>query len=161
MYFYCHFLMAGENAMTVPSALSAALVLLFACTADHAIAGKPLDKEFLRGFMSGEYELIGRKPDSAVTYTGHVTLREESDTLHVTRIIDGKTTNTTMRFETIGGTDHIPVARMQFTLDGVEYEATYMWSSDPDNYPRFTGYIYRPGNRTKSPGLEALFPIHK
>jgi hypothetical protein len=147
--------------ITATSAIGPALVLLFACTTHHAAAGKPLDRKFLRGFMSGEYEFIGRKPDSTATYTGHVTLREESDTLYVTRIIDRKTTKATMRFETVGGTDRIPVARMQFTLDGVEYEATYMWSSDPDNYPRFSGYIYRPGNRTKSPGLEALFPIHK
>jgi hypothetical protein len=146
--------------ITATSAIRAALVLLFACTAHHATAGKPLDRKFLRGFMSGEYELVGRKPDSTVTYTGHVTLRDQSDTLHVTRTIDGKTTQATMRFETIGGTDRIPVARMQFTLDGIEYEATYMWSTDADNYPRFTGYIYRPGNQTKSPGLEALFPIH-
>ena len=40
-----------------------------------------------------------------------------------------------------------------------EYDATYSWQSDPDNYPRFTGYLYLSG--TKSPGLEALFPIHK
>ena len=31
--------------------------------------------------------------------------------------------------------------------------------NDPENYPRFTGYLYLSG--TKSPGLEALFPIHK
>ena len=147
--------------ITATSAIGAALVLLFACTAHHAVASKPLDKTFLRGFMSGEYELVGRKPDSTATYTGHVTLREKSDTLQVIRTIDGKTTRGTMRLETIGGTDRIPVARTQFILDGVEYEATYMWSSDADNYPRFTGYIYRPGNQTKSPGLEALFPIHK
>lgn len=147
--------------ITATSAIGAALVLLFACTAQHAAASKALDRKFLRGFVSGEYELVGRKPDSTATYTGHVTLREESDTLHVIRTIDGKTTQATMRFETIGGADRIPVARMQVTLDGIEYEATYMWSSDADNYPRFTGYIYRAGNQTKSPGLEALFPIHK
>lgn len=113
--------------ITTTSAIGAALVLLVMCTTPHASAGKPLDRKFLRGFMSGEYELIGRKPDSTATYTGHVTLREESDSLRVTRFIDGKTTKATMRFETIGGTDQIPVARMHFTLDGVEYEVTYMW----------------------------------
>ncbi|MGE5208138.1 MAG: hypothetical protein ACM3KL_02280 [Alphaproteobacteria bacterium] len=147
--------------MTARSAINAAWALLLVCTTHHASAGEPLDRKFLLGFMSGEYALIGRKPDSTATYTGRVTLREESDTLLVTRIIDGRTSTGSLRFETIAGTDRIPVARMQFTLDGVVYEATYMWSSDADNYPRFTGYVYRPGNRTKSPGLEALFPIHK
>jgi hypothetical protein len=147
--------------MTARSTIGAAWALLLVYTAHHAATGEPLDRKFLLGFMSGEYELIGRKPDSTATYTGHVTLREESDTLHVTRSVNGKTSTGTLRFETVGGTDRIPVARMQFTLDGVEYEVTYMWSSDADNYPRLTGYVYRPGNQTKSPGLEALFPIHK
>jgi hypothetical protein len=48
---------------------------------------------------------------------------------------------------------------MRFRFDGNEYDATYSWQSDPDNYPRLTGYLYLSG--TKSPGLEALFPIHK
>ena len=30
---------------------------------------------------------------------------------------------------------------------------------DLDNYPRFTGYVYL--SDTKSPGIEALFPIHR
>ena len=45
---------------------------------------KPVDEEFLRGYMAGEYDLIGRKADSAVTYTGHVTLRDEGGVLQVT-----------------------------------------------------------------------------
>jgi hypothetical protein len=48
---------------------------------------------------------------------------------------------------------------MHFHLDGAEYDATYRWQSDPDNYPRFAGYVYLAD--TKSPGLEALFPIHR
>jgi hypothetical protein len=51
------------------------------------------------------------------------------------------------------------VLRMHFLFDGKEYDATYRWQSDPDNYPRFTGYVYLAG--TKSHGLEALFPIHQ
>lgn len=122
---------------------------------------EPLDEEFLRGFMAGEYDLIGRKPDSTTTYTGRVTFRADGDTLQATRTINGKTAKTTIRFDTVAGADRIPVLRMRFIFDGVEYEATYRWQSDPDNYPRFTGIIYRPDNQTKSPGLEALFPIHK
>jgi hypothetical protein len=122
--------------------------------ADH----KPLDEESLRGYMAGEYELIGRKPDSTATYTGHVTLRDENGALQVTRTIEGKTDKCAARIDTVAGDDRIPVLRMHFHLDGKEYDATYRWQSDPDNYPRFTGYIYLAG--TKSPGLEALFPIH-
>jgi hypothetical protein len=134
-------------------------MLLFANSGHSADADRErLDEESLRGYMSGEYDLIGRKPDSTATYTGHITLREEKGVLQVTRTIDGNTDKCVARFNTLAGTDRIPVLRMHFYFDGKEYDATYRWQSDPDNYPRFTGYLYLSG--TKSPGLEALFPIH-
>ena len=119
---------------------------------------KPLDEAFLRNYMAGEYDLIGRKPDSTATYTGRVTLRDEGGVLQVTRTVEGKTDKCAARFDTVAGTDRIPVLRMHFYFDGKEYDATYRWQSDSDNYPRFTGYLYLSG--TKLPGLEALFPIH-
>ena len=120
---------------------------------------KQPEEESLRSYMSGEYDLIGRKPDSSATYTGHVTLRNENGILQVTRTIDGETDKCVARLDTVAGEDHIPVLRMHFHFDGKEYDATYRWQSDPDNYPRFTGYVYIA--ETKSPGLEALFPIHQ
>jgi hypothetical protein len=59
----------------------------------------------------------------------------------------------------VAGDDKIPVLRIHFHFDGKEYDATYGWRFDADNYPRFTGYVYRAD--TKSAGLEALFPIHR
>jgi hypothetical protein len=120
---------------------------------------KPLDEQFLRNYMAGEYDLIGRKADSSATYSGHVTLRDEGGVLQVTRNIEGKIDKCAARFETVAGTDRIPVLRMQFHFDGKEYDATYRWQSDPEKHPPFTGYLYLSG--TKSPGLEALFPIRK
>jgi|SRR5581483_1128508 len=120
---------------------------------------KQPDGESLRSYMSGEYDLIGRKPDSTATYAGQVTLRDENGVLQVTRTIDGKIDKCVARFDTVAGEDRIPVLRMNFHFYGNKYDATYRWQSDPDNYPRFTGYVYVAG--TKSPGLEALFPIHK
>jgi len=136
------------------------VILLFANSVRCSDADqKPLDEQFLRNYMAGEYDLIGRKADSSTTYNGHVTLRDEGGVLQVTRTIEGKTDKCAARFDTVAGTDRIPVLRMHFRFDGKEYDATYRWQSDPDNYPRFTGYLYLSG--TKSPGLEALFPIHK
>lgn len=120
---------------------------------------KRLDEESPRSYMAGEYHLIGRKPDSTVTYTGYVTLRDENGVLQVTRTIEGKTEKCVARFDTVAGDDRIPILRMHFRFDGTEYDATYRWQSDPDNYPRFTGYVYLAD--TESPGLEALFPIHQ
>jgi hypothetical protein len=88
---------------------------------------KPLDEEFLRNYMAGEYDLIGRKADSSVTYTGHVKLRDEGGVLQVTRTVEGKTDKCSARFDTVAGTDRIPVLRMHFCFDGKEYDATYRW----------------------------------
>ncbi len=135
-------------------------IVLFANSAVCADAdSKRLDEESLRGYMAGEYNLIGRKADSTATYNGHVTIQDVNGILQVTRTIDGKTDKCVARFDTVAGDDKIPVLRIHFHFDGKEYDATYRWQSDPDNYPRFTCYVYLPG--TKSPGLEALFPIHR
>ena len=140
--------------------LVALAILLFANQTRGVNADREaLDSESLRGYMAGEYELIGRKPDSAATYTGYVTVRDDNGILQVTRVIDGKTEKCVARFDTVAGTDRIPVLRMHFHFDGKDYDATYRWQSDPDNYPRFTGYVYLAG--TKSPGIEAFFPIRK
>jgi hypothetical protein len=136
-----------------------AILLVAASARSEETDRKPLDEEFLRNYMAGEYDLIGRKADSTSTYNGHVTLRDEGGVLQVTRTIEGKTDKCSARFDTVAGTDRIHLLRMHFHFDGEEYDATYRWQCDPDNYPRFTGYLYRSG--TKSPGLEALFPIHK
>ena len=122
-------------------------------------ADKPSDKEPLSDFMVGTYELIGRKPDSTVTYSGKVTLRAEGNRLQVIRTVAGKTCKCTAHFDTIAGDDRIPVLRMRFVLENIEYQASYLWQPDPDNYFRFTGKVYR--LETKAAGLEALFPVHK
>jgi hypothetical protein len=142
------------------ASLAILAMILFADSARCADADrKPLDEQFLRSYMAGEYDLIGRKADSSATYNGRVTLRDEGGVLQVIRTVEGKTDKCAARFDTVAGTDRIPVLRMRFRFDGNEYDATYSWQSDPDNYPRLTGYLYLSG--TKSPGLEALFPIHK
>jgi len=134
------------------------ILLFVVCARSGETDRKPLDEQFLRNYMAGDYELIGRKADSSATYNGHVSLRDEGGVLRVTRTVEGKTDKCVARFDSVAGTDRIPVLRMHFYFDGKEYDATYRWQSDPDNYPRFTGYLYLSG--TKSPGLEALFPIH-
>ena len=142
------------------ASLAILAMILFADSARCADADrKPLDEQFLRSYMAGEYDLIGRKADWSATYNGRVTLRDEGGVLQVIRTVEGKTGKCAARFDTVAGTDRIPVLRMRFRFDGNEYDATYSWQSDPDNYPRLTGYLYLSG--TKSPGLEALFPIHK
>jgi len=117
------------------ASLAILAMILFADSARSADADrKPLDEQFLRSYMAGEYDLIGRKADSSATYNGHVTLRDEGGVLQVIRTVEGKTDKCAARFDTVAGTDRIPVLRMRFRFDGTEYDATYSWQSDPDNY---------------------------
>src|SRR2546429_5195808 len=94
---------------------------------------KPVDEEFLRGYMAGEYDLIGRKADSAATYTGHVTLRDEGGVLQVTRTVEGRTDKCAARFDTVAGADPIPLLRIHFPFYGKEFEGTYLLQMGPDN----------------------------
>ncbi len=160
----------AANALDVARVLPAQQMLdlmqrvlpIFMCLA-CAIAGvaaKEPDREFLVGFLKGDYMVIGKKPDSDATYHGLVSLRPRQLEFDVTRVIADKTEHGTAWFETTGNPDHIPVLRMRFNQDGKSYEATYMWKSDLDNYGRITGYVFLPTQgATKSPGLEALFPL--
>ncbi len=112
--------------------------------------------------FSGEYVLIGRKPDSGATYSGRVIFqqnKQKPDTFDVTRIVDGQTVCGSAFFDSVAGSDKIPVLRMRFSQERRSYEGIYRWTSDLDNYFRLTGYVYQSGGSAKSPGLEALFPL--
>ena len=111
-------------------------MLLFDLSAMSSETDRKLaDEGFLRNYMAGEYDLIGRRADSTSTYTGHVTLRTEGGVLQVNRTVEGKNEMCVARFDTVAGTDRIPVLRIHFHFHGKEYDATYRWQSDPDNYP--------------------------
>lgn len=119
---------------------------------------KTFDAESTAGFLVGDYLLVGKKPDSEVTYSGRVVLKQRGDKFDVIRTINGQTVHGTASFET-ATPDRIPVLRMRFLFGGEAYQATYLWQGDLDNYARLTGYVYSPiKNKTKLPGLEVLFP---
>ena len=67
---------------TMRASLAIWAMILFADSARCADADrKPIDEQFLRNYMAGEYDLIGRKADSSATYNGRVTLRDEKGAL--------------------------------------------------------------------------------
>jgi hypothetical protein len=117
----------------------------------------PPDAPFLLEFLAGDYRLIGQQPDSGAPYVGKVTLREQKGQFQVIRKTGDTTTHGTGSITTAG--EATAVLRCRFDVAGVAYEATYLWRSDMDNYPRISGYVYRKQGETKSPGLEALFHV--
>ena len=116
--------------------------------------------DFLYGFLEGSYDLIGRLPDSNITYTGKMVLRKIDGKLEVIRRIEGKEIKCVGKIE-MATADKIKVLRIRFADQNKNYEVTYLMDSDFNNYGRLTGYLYLKGGGTKIPGLEALFINHQ
>jgi len=131
------------------------LTILFPLVCVHAACAALPDIPFLLEFLAGDYRLIGQQPDSGASYVGQASFRERNGRFELVRTIGSTTTHGTGRITTAG--EGTAVLRCQFAVAGVAYEATYLWRSDMDNYPRLTGYVYRRKGETNSPGLEALF----
>ncbi|HPI92372.1 MAG TPA: hypothetical protein PLT09_13545 [Deltaproteobacteria bacterium] len=131
-----------------------------------ALMGQPAmgddiaDDESLYGFLAGRYITIGKELNSDRTYCGKVVFSHEKGHLMVTRDIGGKISKGEGRIEHALGPDKADVLRVRFVQAGQEYEITYLWQSDLDNYARLSGYLYQPGRKTDSPGMEALFIDH-
>lgn len=138
--------------------LKGLMIVLALASLPAAVQARDLpEEEVLGGFLAGRYQAVGKRLDSQDSYVGTVTLTSRGKTLAVTRMIDGVTTTGEAKIETAGEGQH--VLRLRFVERGVAYEGTYLWQSDLDNYARLSGYLYRPGQATDSPGLEALFIV--
>jgi len=133
--------------------------LLLSLAIGSAAAKDESEPDPVVGFLAGSYRLIGQQPGSGDTYSGKMDLLydEESGLRVVRRIGDEEVAGTAKLESSLG--DRLPLLRMRFPMGGADYEGTYLWRSDLDNYPRLTGYIYAPDGSTESPGLEALFPM--
>lgn len=111
-------------------------ILLAALCLQSAFA---LDLPELADFLVGDYILVGRKPDSQETYTGRIGFVKKVEKLAVTRMVGGHTIHGTAVFETVAGSDKIPVLRMRFVQDGRAMEGIFVWKTDYDNYARLSG----------------------
>ena len=101
--------------------------------------------ESLYRYLAGHYIAIGKELNSDQTYYGKVTLFYEEGCLIVTRYIQGKVLKGEGRIEHGLGPNETNVLRVKFVQAGQEYEITYLWRSDLDNYARLSGYLYQPG----------------
>ncbi len=110
----------------------------------------------LYGFLIGSYVVIGKRPDSAQTYSGQMNLEAGDGQLQVVRIVNDRITRGIGKIERAIGGEAV-VLRIRFDRDGKSYEGTYLVEGDLDNYARLTGYVYLADGSTRSVGLEALF----
>jgi len=108
-------------------------------------------------YLVGSYECIGRWPDSNKTFSGRVEISKTSEGVKLIRMIDGEKIEAVGKYGT-ATPDGIRTLRVKFNQKGKAYEETCLVSSDLDNYPRITCYLYT--EKTKKVGLETLFPDH-
>ena len=135
----------------------ASVAMIVALSGVRDMCAAPPDIPFLLEFLAGDYRLVGQQPDSGAPYVGKISFREHKGQFEVIRSIGDTTVHGTGNIETAG--EGTPVLKCRFTIASIGYEATYLWRSDMDNYPRLTGYVYRKQGEAKSPGFEALFHV--
>lgn len=116
-------------------------------------------EDSLLSFLEGFYEVVGKYPEGGDTYSGTMTLIRKGNELQITRNIKGKKSTGSAKIITATA-DNIPVLHADFMDGKQKLQATYIISTDLDNYARLTGKVYFIGRETKSPGLEALFIHH-
>lgn len=68
------------------------------------VAADGRDGEFLYDFLAGRYQMVGKGPESTVTYAGRVTLARGDSGLVVTREIGGRSATGSARVETAAKT---------------------------------------------------------
>jgi len=118
------------------------------------------ENDLLYDFLVGNYTVVGKYPETNDTYTGLISFTRQNDSLKMTRHIQGKTIVGKAWIEEVLA-DKIKVLRAGFEENGRKYEITYMIDSDLDNYARLTGLVYFKSEKTREPGLEALFITHE
>lgn len=123
------------------------------------LAWSAVSAKDLAGFLTGDYRIIGKRPDSGQLYAGRVRIEAGPEGLRVIRMIGEEKIVATGRVESAAGGDE-RVLRVRFVQKGTEFEVTYMLGSDLDNHARLSGHVYRRDGATRDPGLEALFSDH-
>lgn len=128
---------------------------LLAAFAD-ARAGGEANETDLYGALAGDYDLVGRRPDSEETYSGRVTFTPVDGGLVVTRTVDGENETGRAHIE-YRTADKRPVLMIAFDEDGGAWESWCLYRFDLDNDARLTCLWRFAGTEPEHPGLEALF----
>lgn len=142
----------------VVAVLLCVLIMLTAGTV-HSGNEPAMDREEQEALMShitGWYEVIGRHPDSRKIYSGRLYIGRNGSGLILEKTVGGVDIMGEASVQP-AGPDQVPVLRATWKQGKIKYEATYIISSDLDNHPHLTGYVYRADKRTRTPGIEALF----
>lgn len=102
--------------------------------------------EYLTETLQGDYEIMGRSAEN-VFYHGTANIEVQDHTLYIARTIDGVTTRTPARFDTITS-DNIIVLRAKPVINGKPVHMTYDFHGTPGNNINLIGMSTYPLNES-------------
>src|SRR5581483_7040801 len=110
--------------------------LAFACFLPRAFAADATRELPPPDYFAGQYEVIGRLPDSTAPYSGTVELKPTGkDQFIMIRKIAGHESKGSAVLDHADPPAGRPaVLRIRFIERGHEFEGTFLWRSDLDNY---------------------------
>ncbi len=130
------------------------LFLIFGLAALPALASEE-DERPEWSFVTGQYQLIGRFPDSRRTYSGTARIERVGDQLLLSRNIAGKTSRI---YGVVRRADPGEAYVLAFAWGSKEaMEMVCLIGGDLDNYARLTCHWGKRGNPHTQPGMEAYF----
>lgn len=134
--------------------LPAALLALASLLGPPAFAADD-DERPEWSFVPGRYTLIGRHPDSQVTYTGTAKIERVGKQLRLARTVAGRQEH---RFGVVRRADPGEAWVLEFKWGRkTPMEMICLINGDLDNYARLSCHWGRAGNPHAQPGMEAYF----
>ena len=112
-----------------------------------------IDPEFLVGLF-GNYEIVGREPDSGITYSGELEIQNSKNGYALKRIVSGETAIGKAWVE-FCSPDKFPVLKFKYEKMKQPLEGSCFLRMDGDNYYLIscrTEY-----GKSKRGGLESMF----
>lgn len=147
--------------------LLAASISTKSAAAERQVARDQRDVDSQLEYLAGSYRLVGKEPGTNHTFLGEVIMTKRGDRLQILRTIGGVTVRGNGRIEPLAKSGDLKVVtclRVRLKTAKGNFEGTYLYRSDGDNYARISGYFYQIDPRsgrplaTAGPGLEAMFP---
>lgn len=137
------------------------LIPLLLVASSAAVAHESDEHDGLLAFLAGNYVLIGKHLDSDDSFVGSLVLEQHGDHLAGYRLVSTVKTDVRAVIRHPACCESTHMLRLTFELDGVNLEASYLVTSDLDNYGRLSGHVYNPAQKTNWPGMEVLFFDHR
>lgn len=114
------------------------------------------DPEFPAALL-GKYEIIGRMPDSGVTYGGTLEIKGGKKAYALKRTVNGNTMAGEAWIETCGSND-FRMLSFRYTEGKRPLEGYCFMQSNLENEMLLSCYTNFAGKKNERPGLESMFP---